>query len=445
MGYRVSSKTKGFLALLLLLFCFRLGFGLCSEFWSDDDTKQIYLIGLKFYTTHQWPYFGPDVDYSLQSPLVQIPGALQGVLVGAPFFVLPIPEAPFILLNILSFAGLCLLAWYCARRLPEVPAWIIWAWLLTAPWTLDFSTHPVNTSYVLFGAILFFVAALETYPFLTKNLLPIKWANFMMGFALFWVMQLHMSWPILLPFLFLSFYFQYRKSVLSLWRALAWFALGAILTGSLLLPTFFKYGLHQGLGGADTALTFNARNLLKFINPVEGILGRFLSYASFEVPRFLGPHTIQRLAFLKEHPWIIPFAVFLGVAGILQPIAMFFLWFLKKDSGQDWQHIKYFTLATVCLLYVSFLFTNRTPQAHTFYLVLPIAMIYSFYCWSAFLVKKRWRLFIKIFLACGIIFHTGLALHKFSRESLYVDHNAVQSAIDRKDYTLVGERRPGAR
>src|SRR5216117_2553688 len=120
MGYRVNSKTKGFLALLLLLFCFRLGFGLCSEFWTDDDTKQIYLIGLKFYTTHEWPYFGPDVDYSLQSPLVQIPGALQGVLVGAPFFVLPIAEAPFILLNILSFAALCLLAWYCAKRLPKV-------------------------------------------------------------------------------------------------------------------------------------------------------------------------------------------------------------------------------------------------------------------------------------------------------------------------------------
>jgi len=422
-----------------------LGFGLCSEFWSDEDTKQIYLIGLKFYTTGQWPYFGPDVDYSTTTPLVQIPGALQGVLVGAPFFVLPIPEAPFLLLNILSFAGLCLLAWYCARRLPEVPAWIIWGWLLTAPWTLELSTHPVNPSYVLFGAILFFVGALETYPFLTKNVLPIKWANFMMGFALFWVMQLHMSWPILLPFLLLSLYFQYRSPVHSLWRALPYFALGAILTGSFLLPTFFKYGLHEGLGGAGSAFTFNPGNLVKLINPAEGIPGRFLSFASFEVPRFLGPHTVQRVAFLKEHLWIIPLVIFLGVVGILQPIAMFFLWFFKKNSGNDWKHIKYLTVATVCLLYLSFLFTNRTPQAHTFYVVLPLAMIYSFYCWSGLLVKNGWLLFTKVFLVCGIIFHTGLALHKFSRESLYVDRNAVQSAIDRKDYTLVGERRTGAR
>jgi hypothetical protein len=72
-------------------------------------------------------------------------------------------------------------------------------------------------------------------------------------------------------------------------------------------------------------------------------------------------------------------------------------------------------------------------------------MIYGFYCWSAFLLKKRAQLFIKIFLACGIIFHTGLALHKLSHGSLYVYRQAVQSALDRKDYTLVGERRPGAR
>src|SRR5437867_3701780 len=113
-------------------FLFRLAFGLCSPLWTaSEDEKQIYLIGLKFFTTRSWPWFGPDVTNT-----IQIPGALQGLLVGLPFYLLPIPEAPYILLNVLSFSSLCLLAWYLARRLPEVPAWLIWSWLLTSPWTM---------------------------------------------------------------------------------------------------------------------------------------------------------------------------------------------------------------------------------------------------------------------------------------------------------------------
>lgn len=99
---------------LVLIFFFRLAFGLCSDFRADvGDERQIYLIGLKYYTTGQWPYFGPDVTNT-----IQIPGALQGLVVGLPFFVLPIPEAPYILLNILSFLSLCFFAWYCTKRLP---------------------------------------------------------------------------------------------------------------------------------------------------------------------------------------------------------------------------------------------------------------------------------------------------------------------------------------
>src|SRR5215470_12523802 len=100
---------RSFVLWLAAAFLFRLAFGLTSAFWRDDE-KQIYLIGLKFFATRAWPYFGPDV-----APHVQIPGALQGLLVGLPLFLLPIPEAPFLLLNLISFAGLCLFGWYCCR------------------------------------------------------------------------------------------------------------------------------------------------------------------------------------------------------------------------------------------------------------------------------------------------------------------------------------------
>ena len=187
------SRRLIFSCLLLLAFLFRLGFGLSSQF-QDEDTKQIYLLGLKFYTTGAWPYFGPDV-----TPTIQIPGALQGLVVGLPLYILPLPEAPYVLLNVLSFSSLCFFAWYCSKRLPELPKWFVWSWLLTAPWALNLSTHIYNPSYVLPGAILFFVGALESYPFLSRGLVPRHSANFMRRHlrrcSLFVVLSSISAWP----------------------------------------------------------------------------------------------------------------------------------------------------------------------------------------------------------------------------------------------------------
>jgi len=438
-----STKRKKFLFAFALSFAFlfRLAFGLCSDFWSGaGDEQQIYLIGLKFYTTGAWPYFGPDVTNT-----IQIPGALQGLVVGLPLFILPIPEAPYLLLNILSFASLCFFAWYCCRRLPEVPRWFVWAWLLTAPWTICLSTQVYNPSYVLPGAIVFFVAVIETYPFLGRDLVPLPWANFMMGLALFWIMQFHLSWVVLIPYLALSFYFQFRRGRRKAVSSAVWFAAGACITGSFLIPTFIKYGLGAGTGNVNEVIQFSSDNLVRHLNVVEGVLGRFLSFASFELPRFIGSNTATRLRFLQEHRWLIPFVVFLTVVGILQCIAMLFLWFRRAPEQKDWRTVRHFTLGTVVLLYISFLFSMKAPLSHTFYLILPVAMMYSFYCWNQFLKKKNWQKFAVLFIICGIIFESGLAAHNYRRISIYVDRARIVEAIKDKDYHLLGERRAGAK
>ncbi|PYS91521.1 MAG: hypothetical protein DMF64_11790 [Acidobacteria bacterium] len=350
-------------------------FGLCSEFWFEDE-KQIYLLGLKFYATRAWPYFGPDV-----TPFIQIPGALQGLLVGLPFFIAPVPEAPYVLLNLLSFASLCLLAWYTTRRLPEIPSWIVWAWLLTAPWTLGLSTHVLNPSYVLTGGMLFFVGFLELFPPTNRQLIKARLASFMMGCALCWVMQLHMSWVALVPFVLVAFYLRARSEGRKVWRVALWFMSGALVTGSLLVPTYLRYGT----GDTSQVVLFNLDNLRHYPNIIEGILGRFLSFARFELPRFIGGNTQQRLAFVREHLWLAPFVLFLTAVGIMQPIALVALWFKRWHEHKDWPAIKYLTLATVLLLYTLFLFSFRKPHSHTFYVLLPLAMIYSFYCWSPYL------------------------------------------------------------
>src|SRR5262249_22878385 len=75
---RLRNPRRGAVALGLLLtalFALRVYYGLSLELRTGDDV-QIYLLGLKFFTTHRWPFFGPDVVHSDD----QIAGPLQGLL-----------------------------------------------------------------------------------------------------------------------------------------------------------------------------------------------------------------------------------------------------------------------------------------------------------------------------------------------------------------------------
>src|SRR3982751_70642 len=109
----VQARGSRWPLILVALFAFRLWFGLSREFFFEDET-QIFLMGLRYYATGEWPYFGPDVVWTRS----EIPGALQPLLVGLPRKIVPAPEAPFVLLNLLSMAALAGFAWYLTRRLP---------------------------------------------------------------------------------------------------------------------------------------------------------------------------------------------------------------------------------------------------------------------------------------------------------------------------------------
>jgi len=164
----------------------------------------------------------------------------------------------------------------------------------------------------------------------------------------------------------------------------------------------------------------------------------------FDVTSFIGGHTADRIAFFKAEPWLIPIVLFVSLVGILQAIALIVFWF-KKDSEQpDWRAIKYLAVFNVCLIYISFLFSIKPPQSNHLYITFPLPMIYSLYCWNRLLKERQWQRLAKVFLACGIIFHIGLALYNFPRTSLYPVRAQVQSAIDNKDYRVLGERRANA-
>ena len=155
--------------LICALFLFRLAYGLCSEFWFDDEL-QIYLIGLKSFTTHTWPYYGPDLVYTN----TQIQGGLQGLLVSVPFYISKVPEAPIIFLNILSFGSLSFLATYTTKRIKGIPAWLVWTIIMTTPWTMYYSTRVVNPSYSLVFSIPFIISMIDLLPIYKKPIINPK-------------------------------------------------------------------------------------------------------------------------------------------------------------------------------------------------------------------------------------------------------------------------------
>ncbi len=428
--------------LLLLLFAYRLAFGLCDEFWFVDEL-QVYLIGLKFYSTRHWPFFGPDLVLQ-NTVLSQIPGALQGLLVGLPLFLAPVPEAPAVLLNVLSFGALVFLAEYGRRRVPTIPRWVVYGLALSLPWTLFYSTHVVNPSYVLFGAVLFWVGTTEAVVFADQPLLPRRLADYLVGFGLVWVSQLHMSWTLLLPFAAATCFVRLRRR--EGLPALGALALGGATVGALVAPTLLLYA-PVAVFSTHVAVQFSPINARDFVS----IAAKFLSFASYELPRFIASNNRARLLWLTSDWRVAPFAFFSLVVGLLQPVAFFFLWFRRRESAPGWTGMKTLAAATIVVTWLAFLFTVRAPWALTFYVVFPIAFLYSLFCYAFFLKGRVWLFVAAFALVSGLVTETALAYrnlvdrsHYPERGSLYLDRDRVARAIAAHDYHRLGERREGS-
>jgi hypothetical protein len=431
----VRRHTLLTIGLLAAAFGFRLFYGLSMRFWTEDE-RQVYLIGLRSFARGEWPYFGADVVWTGG----QLPGALQGLLIRTGFAIWPRPEAPVVLLNVLSFGALAAFAWYLCRRFSDVPRWLIWAALMTLPWTLNFSTHVVNPSYVLPGSICFFLGFLEGAPAFRRGHIPFAAAWMLMGAGLFFVMQIHMSWILLPPYVLVAAIgvMRARNGVLP---AIAGFAGGAMLTGSLLVPTLLRYGI--GAGHVQDAIVLHGQN------PWDAIttMARILSFASFETNRFLGVTTADRALMLWRQLWLVPFVALVTVAGILQPLWM--VWMAVRPVRQpsiDWTRVRLLVLGTVALVFASFFLSVRWPQAHAYYVVFPVAALFACACWDARVAATNGRLRVlervaAMVLVSGVMMHAGLAIDRWPRESLYADRGVVEAAIGERNDRLLGDRR----
>jgi len=414
------------------LFAFRLLYGLCYDFFFEDET-QVFLIGLRAYAGGRWPFFGADVVWTRS----QIPGALQGLAVSVPLMIAPYPEAPFVLLNVISMAALALLAWYICLRLPALPKWLVWGWLMTVPWTLNFSTSMINTSYLLAGSCVFFVGFFEASPRFSIGRLPGGLALAMMGLGVGWAMQIHMSWPLLLPYAGLVLLERVRANWRTSARGLASMAGGFAIPALFLVPTLAAYGLNAGGGGTG-------RNIhVHVVSP--GVLlttaGRFLSFASLEVVRFMGTDTAKRAVLVSRNPWIAAPLAIAWTVGILHPLLMAWLWFKRRHpSRADWPALRALVVATLLIVYAAYFFVMEPPQAHAFYVLSPIAMMFAAYCWS-FVDRARWRKGAAIVLGANITFQLGLALVMGPQRSMYRNRAVVAAAVTEREPSYFAHRR----
>ncbi len=420
-------RTK-LIILITFLFLLRLTYGLFSEFWFPDEL-QIYLLGLKSFTTNTWPYYGPDVVYSN----TQIPGALQGLLVSASFYISKIPESPIIFLNVLSFTSLSFLANYITKRIKSIPIWLVWTIVMTTPWTMHYSTRVVNPSYALIFSIPFFICLLDLLPIYKKAILKPKLAFFILGICTTLIMQLHMSWVLLIPLAGLTFLSRIKTNFKQQVFNFSLYTTGLLIGVLTLIPTL----LIEQTQSVSSNIVFNIDNWSNL--PI--ITLRFLSFASNEIPYVLGGNTPERLAVIYEQLWMTPVAILLLIIGFFQ-VGLFLMLLFNKNLSPDFKKIKLLVIISILLLYFSFFFSIKGPSSHTFYIMLPLAIFYSFYCYQWLITKKKYALqILKLMSILGILFHFGLGAYNFQHKSLYKNRHKAEKAINQMDYTLLGKRR----
>jgi hypothetical protein len=227
-----------------------------------------------------------------------------------------------------------------------------------------------------------------------------------------------------------------------------------LAAGLTLIPTLVKFGPVAVAGGTGASITLDWGQLLS----LPEVVARFLSFASFEAPRFVGAGTAARLTFLREHWWAAPFVIFATLCGIAQAIVLFLALFRRDVGGgahgaaatsagtpgeaSGWAPVRRFTIALLALIYLSFAFSVKSPSSHTFYVVLPAAMVYSFYVWQPLLTRPAIRALAVALLVSGAVTHLAIAKDRVFKRSLYADRPLVMRAIAEKNYRLLGERRP---
>jgi len=287
---------------------------------------------------------------------------------------------------------------------------------------------------VLAPAILFFVSVFEILPFYKEKIFSINLSFFIMGFTLGWILQIHMSWVLLPFYIILSLYVLLKtKKRRSILFGILFFSLGFIVIMSTFIPTVIKYGLITG--GTESNIVVNFSNLMNI-----DVLTRFIAFSTFEARYFIPGGWIGTKALLLNNLWAAPFIILLFLIGISQTI-YYIVYFFKKSPHAGFRYVKLFTIASILLVFISYLFVVRDVASHTFYILLPISFWFSFYCLEPLFKKLIWKRLAVLLLFSGFLYHIALAKEYYPTNSLQSKKSKIEQALKYKDSRLFAYRR----
>lgn len=445
---RLSNRLSSRWIVLLIVFftlIFRSLFGLLNGFVNGFDQLYIYTLGLKYFTSGAWPFFGPDVVYTNS----QIPGALQSLWVAVPLWVFPIPESPFFFYLLAVMGSLSFLAWYASRLELVLPTPVIWIWVLTTPWSLLFGSTIINPGYVMIYAIFFMVMLYEQARLSVLDIIPKQLRFFLMGFCTTQIMQLHLSWVMLVPLMSLALLLEFiENKTKTIFRAGGMMFLGLLMGGITLYPTIIEYGIYSS-GGAEKNIVFNTSNINDFLKT----LFNFLYFPSYQVITLFNPYVItftgveeRVLTLWNQHWWTIPVFIIPFAFGLIQ-IVLYLLGFftLVPLRNTRWLVIRLLVFGTMLLTWVGFFFNDSGNSAHKYFMFFPLTVLYSLYVLEWAWRKKYFHWIYGVSLFFMLFSHAIIAVDAYHDQNnpyhFYKVRDKIAAAIEKKDYTIYSTTR----
>lgn len=164
-------------------------------------------------------------------------------------------------------------------------------------------------------------------------------------------------------------------------------------------------------------------DITKLAETAVTLFTRYLSFAAYEIPRFLGKNTSERLEFFSTYPLAAPFVFVLVLAGFVQVFLLAVQLFKPSDGfarqAKSWWVVSYLVLLAM------FCFSIKGPSSHTFYLFFPLTVVYAFSVWSRFVLSNYARRFV-------------LLAWRFIRDAWLIFNTATVPCI----WTKPGSKRP---
>ena len=418
-----------------LLYCYA-GY-LKNYCWLDvGDESHIYLLGLSYYTTGNFPIWGPDVVYTNS----HMAGGLQGLLIGGPLFIWHNPFAPYLFLFILESVSLIYLSRYVSLLFPKMPAWIIYSIIAFAPFAVHTGLKIINPAYVLVLSVPFTLSVMESLEVFEKKMIKPEWRFFWMGLGVASVFQLHPSYVIMVLLWGITMLYVLSKNIksASTWfKAIVFSLTGFAIAFSAAIPAISQNGIGV-LFQQGRNIDFN----LNHVTDIGSVLFYFATLCGYEMNTFSPIYTWNSLWTNLSKPAALLFGI-LQITGFLVFAFQLIIFFLKGIKIFMAKHRRF--LITIVLIIaglgISYTFSFVRPGAHALIIFFPLSVIYMCFCLQ-FLIEKGFlkTKYIAIFFSLITLYYFSVTIVTTMLPDLGYREKAIK-AIQSKNSALFEQPR----